>query len=86
MKLTVKLNQLYKSFEQGFQFELNGSLVLLSGVNGGGKSQLFEIIRRKNSIQPQNELAAEVFLDGNSVSRGMIGHRSFKENIKPTWF
>lgn len=44
-KISIKLNEKYKSFEKGFERELEGDLIVLTGVNGSGKSQLLDIIR-----------------------------------------
>lgn len=45
-KLSITLNHNYKSFKAGFKCELEATnnLIIISGVNGSGKSQLGEII------------------------------------------
>ncbi len=51
-KLNIKLNQDYKQFKSGYDINLNGNLIIISGVNGSGKSQLMDIINGSQSIQP----------------------------------
>lgn len=75
-KLTVQLNQLYKSFENGFQTTLEGDLVILSGVNGSGKSQITNII----SGFDQN-IASVIKINGIEIRKEDVDFRSFKENI-----
>jgi ABC-type cobalamin/Fe3+-siderophores transport system ATPase subunit len=75
-KLTVQLNQLYKSFENGFQTTLEGDLVILSGVNGSGKSQIINII----SGFDQN-IASVIKINGIEIRKEDVDFRSFKENI-----
>ena len=81
MTLYVQLNQDFRSFEQGFTFQLTGDLVVLSGVNGSGKSQLLDIIRRTDSKQPKIQLSADVRINDTAIDREMVAYRSFKENI-----
>ena len=35
--IQVKLNQDFKQFKKGFEINLNGELIIISGVNGSGK-------------------------------------------------
>ena len=54
-KLTIKLNNDYKSFKAGFETTLEGDLIVLTGVNGSGKSQLLDlVILEKGIIQDNN--------------------------------
>jgi ABC-type Mn2+/Zn2+ transport system ATPase subunit len=50
-KLSVNLQQDYKTFKAGFECELEAkhNLIIISGVNGSGKSQLGEIICNKSN-------------------------------------
>jgi ABC-type lipoprotein export system ATPase subunit len=43
-KTNITLNEDCKSFKNDFTKELEGDLIILSGVNGSGKSQLMNII------------------------------------------
>ena len=94
-KLSVKLNQDYKSFKTGYSFELEGDLVILSGVNGSGKSQLLDIIRQqwpnesKNPSVPfplpinnsKGPIEATIEINSQRVLSKDIIFRSFRENI-----
>jgi ATPase subunit of ABC transporter with duplicated ATPase domains len=75
-KLTIQLNQSYKSFDNGFQTTLEGDLVILSGVNGSGKSQMTNIIYGFD----QN-IASVIKINGIEIKKEDIDFRSFKENI-----
>lgn len=81
MILDINLRQQHKSFEAGFSCKLEGNLVILSGVNGSGKSQLFEILQRRPFQQPQNLIQAQVVLDGIEILPSEVILRSFKENV-----
>lgn len=48
-KIKLKLNNDYKSFKKDFECELCGDLIILSGVNGSGKSQLLKIIAKQSN-------------------------------------
>src|SRR3972149_7065453 len=48
-KLSLQLTQDYRSFSSGFSFDFTGNLIILSGVNGSGKSQLIDIISQRES-------------------------------------
>lgn len=82
-ELQIILNQDYKSFKTGFSYTFKWDLIIISGTNGTGKSQLFDIIRR---IQVQAEywaykLWATIGLDWVNLEDSNILYRSFKENI-----
>jgi len=80
-KLALHLNQDYKSFDNGFDFLLEGNLIVLSGVNGSGKSQLIDIISQRQSYGSRQAISATIKLDGVQITRNDILRRSFKENI-----
>lgn len=70
--IKIKFTQKYKSFEQNEEYKLNGSLIIISGLNGAGKSQLLEGI--KGSI-------ANVYIDERKISHQNIIKYSFRDNI-----
>ena len=80
--LSIQLNQVYKSFQPDFNFSFEGNPIILSGVNGSGKSQLFDIILRKRTHpgQPQG-ISASIKLDNTEISQKDVLCRSFRENI-----
>jgi len=80
-KLSIQLNQDYKSFASGFSYIFEGDLVILSGVNGSGKSQLIDIISQRESYGNRKAISADIKLDDQQITRDDILRRSFKENI-----
>jgi len=80
-KLSLQLNQVYKSFDNGFSFDFTGDLIILSGVNGSGKSQLIDIISQRESQRNRQAISATIKLDSQQITRHDILRRSFKENI-----
>ncbi len=83
-KIKIILKEKYKSFDTDFETELEGSLIILSGVNGAGKSQLINIIYGKN-IDPTRgnptHLNRTVVINNVQINWQGIEFRSFKDNI-----
>ncbi|KAF2338239.1 AAA family ATPase [Flavobacterium tistrianum] len=79
-KIEFELNEDYKSFKKGFTSNLDGDLIILSGVNGAGKSQLLNILMRFDRLL-KKKIAANVKIDGVDLEVEDIDFRSFKENI-----
>jgi len=82
-KLEILLNQDYKTFKSGFNIIFEGNLVLLSGVNGTGKSQLANIIDKYDDLIPDANKAIQshITLDGEEVLRRDVLKKSFKYYI-----
>lgn len=80
-KLSLKLNQKYKSFENGFSYSFEGNLILLSGINGTGKSQLLNIILGQEGKNNQKKINSTITLNNSLIKTQNIDFRSFKENI-----
>jgi ABC-type lipoprotein export system ATPase subunit len=85
-EISITLNQKYKSFEQGFTTILKGNLIILSGVNGSGKSQLINIIRGREQGDPERgightAISSSVLIDGEVLDPKKIEYRTFKDNI-----
>jgi len=80
-KLSVQLNQHYKSFDSGFSYTFEGDLVILSGVNGSGKSQLIDVVSQRESHGNRKAISATIKLDDRLITRDDILRRSFKENV-----
>ncbi len=82
-KLSVQLQQDYKTFKTGFQyeFEIKNNLVILSGINGSGKSQLGEIISGKLNNNGHVNISRTVNIDQQSCGRARVTLRTFKNNI-----
>jgi energy-coupling factor transporter ATP-binding protein EcfA2 len=78
-KLNITLNTAYKSFETGFSQELTGDLIILSGVNGSGKSQLMDTIYGFTNKDKHNPINRVILLNGEKIKDEDISHRSFKD-------
>lgn len=68
----VVFEQCYKSFMQGQEYVFGGKLNIISGINGAGKSQLFEAIKRYNT---------SVYINDKLISKNDILLYSFRNNI-----
>lgn len=82
----IKLNEDFKSFSNGFELELEGKLIILSGVNGSGKSQLMQILYGNRGIDsrtglPIKDLKRTISIDDADINWKRIISRSFKNNI-----
>ena len=51
--LKIKILEQYKAYRKGTEYKLDGDLIVLSGINGSGKSQLLKIIA-KHGNEPIN--------------------------------
>ncbi|MEO7978567.1 hypothetical protein [Flavobacterium sp.] len=84
-KINIKLNEKYKSFGTNFETELEGDLIILSGINGSGKSQFMSIINGKGDINPstgrKREISNAVNIDDIPITYKNIEFKSFKDNI-----
>ena len=88
-KISIKLNQDYKKFKKGFNIDLFGSLIIISGANGTGKSQLIDILSSSKVFKPgisridlkKYAINSEIKIDDNVVNKVFISRRSFKDNI-----
>jgi predicted ATPase len=84
--IQIKLNENYKSFDADFRTEFEGMLIVLSGVNGSGKSQLMNVIYGDRGINPHTgtrskDLNRTVTIDNVEITWKNIELRSFKDNI-----
>lgn len=91
-KLSITLIKKYKSFEPTFTgYNIEGDLIILTGVNGSGKSQFLDIIHQKDKflaeistedkVRTTRSTNAQVTLDGKMISSDRIRHTSFKKFI-----
>lgn len=79
-KLKIKICENYKSYKKDTQYSLEGDLILLSGINGSGKSQLLQIIAKNGKDKIEREVV-QIKSDGSSVSMENILMLSFRDNI-----
>ena len=70
--IRIKFNQKYKSFDQEEEYKLSGNLILISGLNGAGKSQFLEGI--KSSY-------ADIYINEKKILSQNIIKCSFRDNI-----
>ncbi len=80
---TIKINLLedYKSFKAR-EYELRGDLIILTGVNGSGKSQFLKIFTRPWLHTTSRELNAGIKKNGEVIKLSEILVQSFKDQIK----
>jgi len=78
-KLEIQLNQEYRSFQNNFKTILEGDLVILSGVNGGGKTQLFDIIRGFQKESRAVKITRSVQINGTTITDDQITHKSIRD-------
>jgi ABC-type uncharacterized transport system ATPase component len=89
-KISIKLNEDYKSFKKDFERELEGDLIVLTGVNGSGKSQLLEMLFGDYTIKPYSDgqkvpISSVIKQNGVEISKGDIFFKSFQQviSLKP---
>lgn len=80
-QLNIKLTQKYKSFEADFNTSLTGDLIILSGINGSGKSQLLNVIYGLDGKDFDKKIPSFIQLNGEQINYKDIDYRSFKDNI-----
>ena len=70
--LKIIFNQEFKSFKSGSEYLFNGQLIVLSGINGAGKSQLLESIKYGYT---------DVYINDIKIAKNDILKYSFRDNI-----
>jgi ABC-type thiamine transport system ATPase subunit len=90
-ELIIKLNEKYRSFDQGFSTSLQGNIIVLSGINGSGKSQLMNIIKGRERKQAELfdpialtkhiDINSSIEINGEKIDQKQIEIISFKDNI-----
>lgn len=78
-QLHLKLNQQYKSFKLDFEQDFIGDLIVLSGVNGSGKTQLIDIIKGHKSDNLNEKISRTITQDGIHLDDTVIAHKSFRD-------
>ena len=89
-EILITLNQKYKSFDNNYSTLLKGEIIILSGINGSGKSQLINIIKGREQGDPNDqfnptphtEIKSTVEINGETIDQKKIEVTSFKDNIK----
>jgi hypothetical protein len=79
MNLKIQLHEKYKSFLPGFETELEGSLLIISGINGSGKTQLIDIIKGYKPFDINSLIARIITQDDIEIDNGEVSSKSFRE-------
>lgn len=79
-EINVEILNDYKSYKKGSVYNLNGDLIILSGINGSGKSQLLKIIANNNNEKISRRIT-QTTNTKESVSLENILLLSFRDNI-----
>ena len=79
-KLKVEIIEEYKTYNANTVYELEGDLIILSGVNGSGKSQLLKIISKYGN-EPINRNVIQITNENQNIKLEEIVLLSFKDNI-----
>ncbi len=79
-KLEIKILERYKSYQQNTDYIFNGDLIVISGVNGTGKSQLLKIIAN-NTNEKISRTVKITDENENIESIENILFLSFRDNI-----
>lgn len=77
--LKIKILEEYKAYKKDTDYELNGDLIILSGVNGSGKSQLLKIIA-KHGNDPIKRTVTQIDNGQSTVLENTL-LLSFRDNI-----
>ncbi len=79
-KLDISIVEPYKAYKRGTSYSLEGDLIVISGINGSGKSQLLQIIA-KNSEEKIVRNIVQTQDSGNFLHLEDILLLSFRDNI-----
>lgn len=71
-EIKIKFIEDFKSFKKDSEYVFNGQLIVLSGINGAGKSQLLESIKQQ---------ITNIYINGIKISHNNILKYSFRDNI-----
>ncbi len=77
--IEISINQKYKSFIENTKYEIEGDLIIISGINGSGKSQLLQIIAN-NSGKKINRIIKQKDKNGTLIIENIL-LLSFRDNI-----
>lgn len=78
-KLHLQLNEQHKSFKIDFEQDLSGNLIIISGVNGSGKTQLIDIIRGFRLNDPNQKINRIITQNDAILDDTLIAHKSFRD-------
>lgn len=76
-KTTITFKEDFKSFKKDFAYEFKGNLIIISGINGSGKSQLLTATHELNQNQ---KLKAETRIDDILIVKSEILLKQLKDS------
>lgn len=79
-KIDISIVEPYKAYKSGTSYSLEGDLIVISGINGSGKSQLLQIIA-KNSQEKISRNIVQTQESGDTLHLEDILLLSFRDNI-----
>lgn len=79
-QLDIRLLESYKLYQKDTAYHLEGDLIVLSGINGSGKSQLLRIAARSGRAQIRRTIT-QTQEDGTAVPLENVLLLSFRDNI-----
>lgn len=79
-KVKIDIIGRYKSYKPNTVYNLDGDLIVLSGINGSGKSQLLNIISKTGTELIERRIT-QICEDGKTLSPDNILLLSFRDNI-----
>ena len=79
-QLDINILNPYKLYKEGTNYHLEGDLIVLSGINGSGKSQLLKILS-KSTNESISRTITQSGGDGEGVSLEEVLLLSFRDNI-----
>lgn len=79
INLKIELKNKYKSFDSNFSQELDGRLIIISGINGSGKTQLMDIIRGYKNNNPNDPISRDIIQNNLPLTETEISHKSFRD-------
>jgi hypothetical protein len=81
MSISLGLVNEYKSFPAGYSQEFDGDLIVLSGVNGSGKSHIADIIKGNNRSNVSDIIDRTLMINGENVSQEYVLLKDFMSSI-----
>lgn len=79
-QIDIKIEEAYKLYKKNSAYTISGDLIVLSGINGSGKSQLLKIIA-KNGREQITRQVIQTNDNGENVAIEDILLLSFRDNI-----
>ncbi len=75
----IKLTDKYKSLEANYEFDFYGNLIVLSGINGSGKSHLADAFMGISRKDANHLINRDVSIDDSNCIPGQVIIRTFSD-------